>query len=201
MSTNRSFVMGLPVGLALLACLACGEKKPETNPVTSTASKGAPAWIDNEEIPDGLAAVGIAQSNPMNDKSMQRTTAIADARTKLAGKIKTRVQSMFSQLNQQMTTASADGKGKPIKSDVMQRVIENTTRNLVDQEVSGTEVRGIWRDPEGGDLYVQVIMTKASMDKALQGTATAQIQKEIASGEKDLEKALDKLDAAIAASK
>jgi hypothetical protein len=43
-------------------------------------------------------------------------------------------------------------------------------------------------------------MTKASMDKALQGTATAQIQKEIASGEKDLEKALDKLDAAIAAS-
>jgi len=193
----------LPAGLALLAFLACG-KKPQTapvNPVTTTASKGAPAWIDNEEIPDGLAAVGIAQSNPMGDKSMQRTTAIADARVKLAGKIKTRVQNMFSQLNQQVTSASADGKGKPIKSDVMSRVIENTTRVLVDQEVSGTEVRGFYTDPSDGNLYVQVVMTKASMDRALQGTAQAQIQKEIASGEKELEAALDKLDAAIAASK
>jgi len=192
----------LPVGLALLSLLACGDKKaPQTNPVTTTASKGAPAWIDNEEIPDGLAAVGIAQPNPMGDKSMQRTVAIADGRTKLAGKIKTRVQNMFSQLNQQVTSASADGKGKPIKSDVMSRVIENTTRNLVDQEVSGTEARDFYTDPSDGTLYVQIVMTKASMDKALQGTAQAQIQKEIAAGEKDLEKALDKLDAAIAASK
>jgi len=192
----------VPVGLVLLSLLACGDKKaPQTNPVTTTASKGAPAWIDNEEIPDGLAAVGIAQPNPMGDKSMMRTVAIADGRTKLAGKIKTRVQNMFSQLNQQVTSASADGKGKPIKSDVMSRVIENTTRNLVDQEVSGTEARGFYTDPSDGTLYVQIVMTKASMDKALQGTAQAQIQKEIAAGEKDLEKALDKLDAAIAASK
>ena len=191
----------LPVGLALLGLIACGEKAPQANPVTTTATKGAPAWIDNEEIPDGLAAVGIAQPNPMGDKSVQRTVAIADGRVKLGGKIKTRVQNMFSQLNQQVTSASADGKGKPIKSDVMNRVIENTTRNLVDQEVSGTEARGFYTDPSDGTLYVQIVMTKASMDKALQGTAQAQIQKEIAAGEKDLEKALDKLDAAIAASK
>lgn len=191
----------LPLGLALLGLVNCGEKPPQTNPVTTTATKHAPLWIDNEEIADGLAAVGIAQPNPMSDKSMQRTTAIADARVKLGGKIKTRVQNMFSQLQQQVTSASADGKGKPIKSDVMQRVIENTTRTLVDQELSGTEVRGIWTDPADGNLYVQVVMTKASMDKALQGTAQAQIQKEIAGGEKDLERALDKLDAAIAASK
>jgi len=192
----------VPLSLVLLGLVACGEKQaPQANPVTTTASKGAPAWIDNEEIADGLAAVGIAQSNPMGDKSMQRTIALQDARTKLAAKLKIRVQNMFSQLNQQVTSASADGKGKPIKSDVMQRVIENTTRNLVDQELSGTEARGFYTDPADGNLYVQVVMTKASMDKALQGTAQAQIQKEIANGEKDLEKALDKLDAAIAASK
>jgi hypothetical protein len=192
----------IPVGLAV-AGLACGGPKADPNrvPVTTTQTKNAPSWIDNEEIPDGLAAVGIAQPNPMGDKSMQRTVAINDGRTKLAGKIKTRVQNMFSQLNQQVTSASADGKGKPIKSDVMSRVIENTTRNLVDQEVSGTEARGFYTDPSDGTLYVQIVMTKASMDKALQGTAQAQIQKEIAGGEKDLEKALDKLDAAIAASK
>lgn len=191
----------LPLGLALLGFVNCGEKPPQANPVTTTATKNAPAWIDNEEMVDGLAAVGIAQPNPMNDKAMQRTTAIADARVKLGGKMKTRVQNMFSQLQQQVTSASADGKGKPIKSDVMQRVIENTTRTLVDQEIAGSEVRGIWKDPEDGNLYIQVVLTKAAMDKALQGTAQAQIQKEIAGGEKDLESALDKLDAAIAASK
>jgi len=38
------------------------------------------------------------------------------------------------------------------------------------------------------------------MDRALAGAAQSQIRKEIAQGEQSLEKALDKLDAAIAAS-
>jgi hypothetical protein len=43
-------------------------------------------------------------------------------------------------------------------------------------------------------------MTKDTMDRALAGAAQAQIKKEIAQGEQSLDKALDKLDAAIAAS-
>ena len=35
----------------------------------------------------------------MADKAMQRTVALADARTKLAGKLKVRVQSLFTQLD------------------------------------------------------------------------------------------------------
>jgi len=192
----------LPLGLALAALVACGGPKqaPNTVPVTTTAAKNAPTWIDNEEIPDGLAAVGIAQPNPMGDKSLQRTVAVADARTKLAGKLKTRVQNMFSQLNQQVTTASADASKKPIKTDVMNRVIENVSRQLVDQELSGTTTRAFWTDPSDGNLYVFVVMTKETLDRALAGAAQAQIQREIAQGEKSLDKALDKLDAAIAAS-
>jgi hypothetical protein len=191
----------LPLGLAMAGLVACGPKKgPTTTPVTTTQTKGAPSWIDNEEIPDGLAAVGIAQANPMGDKAMQRTVAIADARGKLAGKLKVRVQNMFSQLNQQVTSASADGKAKPIKSDVMNRVIENVTRQLVDQELAGTTTRSFYVDPTDGNLYVFVVMTKDTMDRALAGAAQAQIKKEIAQGEVDLNKALDKLDAAIAAS-
>jgi len=192
----------IPLGVAALL-VGCGPTQaPNTVPVTTTPTKNAPAWIDNEEIPDGLAAVGIAQSNVMGDKSMQRTVAIADARTKLAGKLKVRVQNMFSQLNQQVTTAGTPegGKGKPIRSEVMNRVIENVTRQLVDQELAGTTVRNFWNDPADGNLYVFVVMTKDSMDRALAGAAQSQIRKEIAQGEQSLEKALDKLDAAIAAS-
>jgi hypothetical protein len=185
----------------LLGLVACGPKQaPNTVPVTSTQAPNAPAWIDNEEIPDGLAAVGIAQSNPMGDKGLQRTVAVADARSKMAGKLKVRVQNMFTQLNQQVTTAAAQTGSKPIKNDVMNRVIENVTRQLVDQELNGTTTRAFWTDPTDGNLYVQVVMTKDTLDRALAGVAQAQIQKEIAQGEKSLDKALDKLDAAIAAS-
>ena len=191
----------LPLGLALAGLVGCGPKQaPNTMPVTSTPAKNAPSWIDNEEIPDGLAATGIAQANPMGDKSLQRTTAIADARTKLAGKLKVRVQNMFSQLNQQVSTAAADGTRKPIRSEVMNRVIENVTRQLVDQELAGTSTRALWTGPTDGSLYVFVVMTKDTMDRAMANAAQAQIKKEIAEGEQSLDKALDKLDAAIAAS-
>ena len=192
----RSSLM-LPLVLALVGLVGCGSKRnPNTVPVTTTSSRNAPSWIDNEEIPDGLAAVGIAQPNPMRDKSLQRTVAIADARTKLAGKLKVRVQNMFSQLNQQVTTATADTSKKPIKTDVMNRVVENVTRQLVDQELAGTSTRALWTDPADGNLYVFVVMNKDT----IASVAQAQIRKEIAQGEVDLNQALDKLDAAIAAS-
>ena len=191
----------LPLGLALVGALGCGTKRaPETVPVTSTTVKNAPAWIDNEEIPDGLAATGIAQANPMGDKSFQRSQAIQDARVKLAGKLKVRVQSMFSQLNQQATTAAADNTTKPVKTDVMNRVVENISRTLVQQDLVGTTVRYFWTDPSDKSVYVFVVMTKESMDRALAGVAQKEIHKEIAQGERSLEHALDKLDAAIAAS-
>ena len=191
----------LPLGLALAGLAGCGPKQgPDTVPVTSTQSKGAPSWIDNEEIPDGLASVGIAQVNPAGDKSMQRTVAIADARGKLAGKLKVRVQNLFSQVNQQVTAASKDGTKKPLLTDVMNRVVENVTRQLVDQELAGAGVRNFWNDPADGSLYVFVVMTRETMDRALAGAAQSQVRKEIAQGEQSLDQVLDKLDAALAAS-
>jgi hypothetical protein len=194
-------ISALTLSALLAGLVACGPtQSPTTVPVTTTQTHNAPAWIDNEEIPDGLAAVGIAQANVMGDKAMQRTTAIADARTKLAGKLKVRVQNMFTQLNQQVTMAAAQTGSKPVRNEVMNRVIDNVTRQVVDQELAGTSTRAVWTDPGDGSLYVQVVITKDSVDQALSGAAQAAIHKEIAQGEKSLDKALDKLDAAIAAS-
>jgi hypothetical protein len=190
----------LPVSAILLALLGCGQKKaPQALPVTTTQTKGAPAWIDHEEIPDGLAAVGIAGSNLMGDKQLQRTEAQANGRTALAAKIQVRVQGMFSQLTQRMNTA-ASGEKKPAKAEVMQRVQENVTRQVVNETLSGSVPREFWVDPADGSLYVFMVMSKDTVDKTLANTAQAQLHKEIAQGEKSLEDALDKLDAAIAAS-
>jgi hypothetical protein len=191
----------LSLGTLLLTLVACApQQAPRTVPVTATQTRNAPAWIDNGEIPDGIAAVGIAQPNPMGDKGFQRTVAVADARTKLAGTLKTKVQNLFTQLNQQVTEAAAGGTGQPIKTDVMNRVIDNVTRQVVNQDLAGTNTRATWTDPADGDLYVLVVMTRDSMDRALAGAAQHQIKQEIAQGEKSLDHALDKLDAALAAS-
>lgn len=200
-----NFKLTLATSLTVMALgVACGEKTPETTPVTTTQAKSAPAWVDSPNIPDGLADVGIAQSNPMGDKAMQRSTALADARAKLAGQMKVRVQNMFSQLNQQVTTAAsntAQKGGKPIKNDVMQRVIENVTRNVIDQELQGATVREWYLDPTDGSLYCHLVMSKETMERVMQQQAQKEIRHEIAQGEKALENALDKLDAAIAASR
>jgi hypothetical protein len=190
----------LPLGTLLLALTGCaGQQTPTAAPVPFTVTRNAPAWVDNEEIPDGLGAVGIAQANVMGDRGLQRTVALADARAKLAGKLKVRVQNMFSQLNQQVTTAAGTVQ-KPIRSEVMNRVVENVSRQLVNQELAGTNTRATWTDPDTGDIYLFVVLTRDSMDRALAAAAQSQIKREIAQGEKSLDHALDKLDAAIAAS-
>lgn len=195
---NRLALLGLATAATVLT-VAC-TKKPETVPVTTTRTKGAPSWIDNPGLPDGLGEVGYAQADPMGDKGLQRQTALMDGRTKLAAQLKVKVQNMFSQLNQRYTTATSDGSKKPIKSDVQQRMIENVTRNLVEQELQGSRAQASWND-ENGDLYIHVVISKESLDAALKQQASKEIRKEIQQGEKSLEDALDKLDAAIAAAK
>jgi len=190
----------LPLGTLLLAVTACNSPRftPPATPPPAAPAASTPAWVDNEEIPDGIAAVGIAQSNPMGDKGMQRTVAAADARAKLAGKLKVRVQNMFTQLNQQVTTAAAQTGEKPVRNDVMNRVIANVTRQLVDQELVGASTRFTWTDPVDGSLYLFMVMSKENVNVALASTAKTEIRKEIAQGQTTLKPALPKVDKAVA---
>ena len=193
----------LPLGTLLLAGVGCGS--PQAAPASGQAAPAAatvqsPAWVDNEEIPDGIAAVGIAQANVMGDKGMQRTTAAADARAKLAGKLKVRVQNMFTQLNQQVATAALGGNGKPIRQEVMNRVIGNVTRQLVDQELVGASTRYTWTDPSDGSLYLFMVMPRENVNAALASTAKTEIQHEISQGQTTLKPALPQVDKAVAVS-
>lgn len=168
--------------------------------VTTTRTKDAPAWIDNEDTaPDLLTVTGIAQPNPLSDKSMQRTEALANARTKLAQKISVRVEALFEQLNQHMTTGRNDrGEDKLVRSDVMARMIKETTRQITDVELSGASARQYWTDPQDGTLYVMMILSKETLNKTLTTSAGNAIRKEIAQGAAELKDALASLDEALA---
>lgn len=168
--------------------------------VTTTRAKGAPAWIDNEDTaPDSLTVTGIAQPNPLSDKSMQRTEALANARTKLAQKISVRVEALFEQLNQHMTTGGNDRVGdKLVRSDVMTRMIKETTRQITDVELSGASARQYWTDPQDGTLYVLMVLSKETLNKALTTSAGNAMRREIAQGAAELKDALASLDEALA---
>jgi hypothetical protein len=185
------------LGSVLLSLAGCApQQAPVATPVTSTPTRNAPAWIDQEEVAGGLAAVGIAQPNPMGDKAMQRTTAVADARSKLAGKLKVRVQHLFTLLNQQVTEASAGTQ--PVKSDAMNRVMESVTRQLVDQELVGATTRATWTDAQDGSLYLLLTMTREAADRAMASATKTEIRKQIAQGQPHLAPVLPKVDAAVA---
>jgi len=145
----------LMVMLVLLA--GCGTKGI---PVTTTKTSGAPAWIDNEIFSaEQITAVGIARKNPLNDKSMQRSEALADARTKMAQKISGRSQSVYSQLNRHQTEAgNARGGKKLTATDVASKTTEETRRVVTDLVMYGTTPEEFWTDPEDGNLYVLVVM-------------------------------------------
>ena len=190
----------LPLAIALLSLVGCVPRRlPVAAPVTTTPTRDAPAWIDQEELAGGLAAVGIAQPNPMGDKGMQRTIALADARTKLAGKVKVRVQNLFSQLNQQVTGATAGAPASPARTDAMNRVLENVSRQLIDQELVGASTRATWTDPQDGSLYLLLTLTRDGVDRAMASTTKAEIRKQIAQKQPRMAEVLPKVDPAIAA--
>jgi hypothetical protein len=187
----------LTLGTSLALLVGCSS--PVTAPpVTSITARNAPAWVDNPAIPDGLGAVGIAQPNALGDSDEMRTEAEANARTRLAAMMNIRVQSMFSNLFQQVKTGTTEG-GKAVSTEVANKVTEDVKRQILNENLRGAIVQESYTSP-AGNYYVHMVMTKETMEKALKGAAKAEINKEIAQGEKSLEHALDKLDSAIAAS-
>jgi uncharacterized protein (DUF2235 family) len=188
----------LSMGAALALLVGCSHPAAQP-PVTSIAAKNAPSWIDNPAIPDGLGAVGIAQPNSLGDIDEMRTEAEANARTRLAAMMNIRVQSMFSNLFQQVRSGSTETGKAPVSTEVANKVTEDVKRQILNENLRGATVQESYTSPTG-NYYVHMVMTKETMEKAMRGAAKAQINKEIAQGEKSLEHALDKLDSAIAAS-
>jgi hypothetical protein len=180
------------IALLCFLTLACGTKKPETVP--SDDSKGKPSWI---LAPGPLAAVGIENSNVMDDEMMQRKIALAAARTELGKQMQVQVQGTFSRLDQQYKTGGSDGK-KPISAESMARMVEDANREIVNVSLVGATPREFWTDPKSKKLYVLVALDKDAADRAVKVVASAAIRRELKTGGADLQDALGRLDKVLA---
>ena len=185
--------------LVLGLTLACG--KPETQvrqfqreqaeqdgpalTVTTTRTKGAPAWIDNADREGKLTAVGIAPPNPLNDPMVQRNQAVARGLAALAQKIQVDVDQLHSEL---VALNSQSNNPKKINREALDE-LKDVTRTLVNIRVRGAKIPYYWTDSQNGYLYVLV---------QLNDGASYDILNEAASRQPALKEALKELDTEIA---
>jgi hypothetical protein len=188
----------LPLCILFLAMTGCLSNSPRfARAPRSVAPTGStPAWVDNDAIPDGIAAVGVARPSSAGDRSQQRAAAAADARSKLAEKLRIRVRNLFTRLSLQVASAQL-GAG-PVPSEAMSRVRDDVTRHLLDQELPGVITRDTWTDPVDGSLYLLLVMPRDGLNVALASSTRAGIRREIAQGQTALEPVLPMVDQTVA---
>ena len=192
MGCSRRLSWGLFGPLALAWLVGCAPRRaPSARPALAVVAPIAPAWLDHEELADGLAGTGLAQANPQGDQAGQRAAALADARVRLKGKLKTRVERLVTELNRRMLVATP---GQPIQPEVLNRLITHLSAELAAQASDSIQ---FWTDPADATLYAWVGLTRQHLDRVLAAAAQGQLRKAVDQGE-PLGPALAQLEAAIA---
>jgi hypothetical protein len=122
----------------------------------------APKWTCDPYVEGAIAAVGIAKRNAGNDKSMQRSEAMADGRDALASQISTKVSNLFK--SYKATTGSGDAATFDASSS-------KVSKQLASETLAGSRSTDSWTSPKTGELYLLVTISsepvKKGMDEAI----------------------------------
>ena len=123
----------------------------------------APQWTCDPYVEGSIVALGVAKMNAGNDKSMQRTEAMASARDALARQIAVKVSNLFKSFKA-TTGSGADATFDKATSDV--------SKQLASQTLSGSrQVGSSWRNPNTNELFIMVGISndpvKAKIEKAV----------------------------------
>jgi len=152
----------------------------------------APQWTCNPHADGSIVALGVAKMNAGDDKSMQRTEAMASARDALARQITVKVSNLFKSFRA-TTGSGADATFDKSTSDV--------SKQLASQTLSGSkQIGSSWSNPKTNELFVMVGISnnsvKSKIDKAIKTSFKndkAMYQKFLASkADGELDKELDK---------
>lgn len=184
------------VALASFLLVGCSSKEPVAKadePDFRCKQDGelAPKWTCNPYVDGGISAVGIAKRNAGNDKSMQRSEAMADGRDALASQIQTKVSNLFKSYK------GTTGTGSAATFDASSSKV---SKQIASQTLNGSRSADAWTHPSTGELYLLVTVSttgvKAGMDKAIKTSFKkddAMYQKFLAAkAQGDLDKELEK---------
>jgi len=150
----------------------------------------APEWTCNPQAEGSIAALGIAKMNAGNDKSMQRSEAMADGRDALASQISTKVSNLFKSYK------GTTGSGTASTFDASSSKV---SKQLASQTLNGSKQIASWTSSKN-ELFLLVAISnepvKNAMDKAIKTSFkndNAMYQKFLAAkADGDLDKELEK---------
>jgi hypothetical protein len=148
---------------------ACSSKKAEPQIVKSSQDTSfqckqdgvlAPKWTCNPYAKDSVAAVGIAKMNAGNDKSMQRTEALADGRDALASQISLKVSNLFK--SYKATTGTS-------KASTFDKATSKVSKQLANQTLNGSRAIDSWMNPATKELYLLVTVKNDTVSNSMNG--------------------------------
>ena len=152
----------------------------------------APDFTCDPYMEGSIVGLGVAKMNAGNDKSMQRTEAMASARDGLVRQISVKVSNLFKSFK------STSGSGDAATFD---KATSEVSKQLASQTLSGSrQVGRSWRHPKTGELYLMVGISntpvKVKMEEAVKTSFKndkAMYAKFLASkADGELDKALEK---------
>ena len=148
-------VYGIITALLVTLLSACGGSPTIESDMNI---KGAPDWVNEGtqavDNPDGRYLYGVGVAPPMNDESLQRSTADSRARAELAKIVSTYVDSTLSDY------AAASG-------DSATSSIEQSLKSSTQTVLNGARIKGRWRDPRTGSVYSFAEMDMKALDDAI----------------------------------
>ena len=141
--------------VSLLVLAACsGSPKIESD----LGISGAPDWVnegtqavDNDK---GRFIYGVAFAPPLNDESLQTSTADNRARAEVARVVSTYIDSTINDYS------SSSG-------DDASMSIEQTINGLTQTVLNGSKVKGRWRDKNTNNIWTFVEMDMKALDDAI----------------------------------
>ena len=179
LSTTSACLLAIAAvgGLALTGCGNRDQAPPAATTLPTGASNDVPDWVNDPN--DGgkvLGAYGVAE-RMLGGEQAQVTNARTAARQELASSINSKIQSVVKNWIREGGEITTQNN-----SQMAMTMFESSTRNIVNQNLSGSVQKKRWIDEKTGKLYVWIVVNP-DIAKAIaeQTKAAARESKEIRS--------------------
>jgi len=165
----------LSISMASVIFTGCSSKDEVKKEKLTFACKQdgvlAPKWTCNPYVKDSIAAVGIAKMNKGNDKSFQRSEAMADGRDALASQISTKVSNLFKSYK------STTGSGTQATFDAANSKV---SKQLANQTLNNTSPIDSWTHPKTKELYLLLTVSNQSVTTAMENSIKTSYKNDLA---------------------
>lgn len=162
--------------LGALVLPGCGREDPKpAAPGIAAPSNDVPDWV-NDPSQGGkvLGAYGVSEKMLSGEKSM-RDRASLSARQELAATVNSKIQGVIKDwVREGGVITSQDNAQSAMTS------FESAVRNVINQELSGSQARARYVDPATGKMYIWIVVNPDVAAKiAEQAKAAARENKEL----------------------